>query len=353
MYSLKAIGVYLEITSICNRRCPYCYNDSSAKGTHLPLDTIRNILQECSECGIQQITISGGEPFLHPEIDKIGDSLLQYGIQAVFITNLSILPLNKILELAQQGHRFQVTLDSTDCCRNDLTRGTGSFDLVMNLLKQAKAAGVSQSIILRFNLSKNNTNEIQDVVELACRSGIKYLEFGFLYHTGRGKNYAPIFSYESDILLIHEISKELRQLQKKYSSDLAISYTTVENQVGCVLYGDGELGLGIKIEPNGDVFACQLFSGNENILGNVLNSRIQTVLDSPMAHSVVDQVRMRKRNQTDCAKCAFTEFCMCGCPAISYNQSGDINLVSDQCSMIKYFMKEKLKHLGNNLQLQL
>ena len=49
----------------------------------------------------------------------------------------------------------------------------------------------------------------------------------------------------------------------------------------------------------------------------------------------------RKRNK-NCCSCALSEICVCGCPAISFMNTGDINDISDQCYMIKYFVKNNL-----------
>ena len=140
--------------------------------------------------------------------------------------------------------------------------------------------------------------------------------------------------------------KELREIEEKHGETLKFSYTKLNNQLGCVIFGNGELSVSPKIEPNGNVYLCQLFSGEENVLGNIGYLSLQDVLSSHKAHQVIDRIRQRKCMQNDCSVCGFTDICMCGCPAVSYNQTGSLFEKNDQCSMIKFFLKERLKQIG-------
>ena len=71
MYKLVLGGTYIEITSFCNKDCPYCYNDSTIDGIVLNKELGFRIIDECHNCGISSISISGGEPFAHPNIYEI------------------------------------------------------------------------------------------------------------------------------------------------------------------------------------------------------------------------------------------------------------------------------------------
>src|ERR1039457_2475426 len=54
----------------CNLACAYCneFDDSSKP---VPLDTMHQRLDRLAGLGTAIITISGGEPLLHPELDSI------------------------------------------------------------------------------------------------------------------------------------------------------------------------------------------------------------------------------------------------------------------------------------------
>lgn len=345
MYSLKLDGLYIEITSFCNRNCPYCYNDSTQKGRSLSKETIFRIFEECHKLGITLVSISGGEPFAHSNIYEIISKLDELSMRAVIITNLSLLPVEKAVDIIQRGHMLQVTLDHPQKDINDITRGKGSYDLVIRLMDRLKEQNLTHNIILRYNVSKNNYNQIDNIVMLAECYGVRMLDIALLFKSGRGCSYEYVFDYNKDIQVIASLMKELNDIAEKHRETLKCNYTKLNDQLGCVLFGNDELSIGPKIEPNGDLYLCQLFSGEENVLGNINDLSLQEILSSRKAHQVVDKVRQRKCVQNDCSVCGFADICMCGCPAVSYNQTGSLFEKDDQCSMIKFFLKERVKQI--------
>ena len=345
MYSLKLGGLYIEITSFCNRNCPYCYNDSTQTGQSLSKETIFRVFEECYKFGITSVSISGGEPFAHSDIYEIISKLDELNMKAVIITNLSLLPIENAVNIIQRGHVLQVTLDHPNKEINDITRGKGSYDLVIRLMDRLKQQNLIHNIILRYNVSKNNYSQIDNIVALAEYYGVRMLDIALLFKSGRGCSYEYVFDYNKDIQVIASLMKELKEIEGKHRETLKCSYTKLNDQLGCVLFGYDELSIGPKIEPNGDVHLCQLFSGEENVLGNIEDLSLQDILSSRKARQVVDKVRQRKCVQNDCSVCGFTDICMCGCPAVSYNQTGSLFEKNDQCSMIKFFLKERVKQI--------
>lgn len=346
MYKLILGGAYIEITSFCNRDCPYCYNDSTKDGIVLNKDLVFRVIDECHNCGISSISISGGEPFAHPNIYEILSKLDAFHMRAVIITNLSLLSLEKAIEVAKRGHVLQVTLDYPEEIMNDNTRGKGSYKLIISLFERFKREGLIENIILRYNVGKNNSKLVEDIIGLAKQYEIRTLDIALLFKSGRGCTYDHVFNCVSDVRDIGKLMNQLHEYEISYGSELSFNYTKLNDQLGCVLFGDGALTIGPKIEPNGDVYICQLFSGSENVLGNIKDATLCEILSSNKAYKVVDRVRKRKQIQSECSKCGFTDICMCGCPAVSYNQTGNLFDKNDQCSMIKYFLKERVKQIG-------
>ena len=345
MYSFSFEGVYFEITAFCNRKCPYCYNDSDAFGNYLSKETIYKILDECTSNNVKHITISGGEPFCHPDIYDIIAKMNKLDIKGTFISNLSLVTDDIIRKMLLSGHSFQATLDSSEASNNDITRGKGSYDAVINLLSVAQNCGCLDRIALRFNLSKKNVREIESMINLATDNHMRLLNIALLTKSGRAVSYDGVYDYSQDIIALAQLMAKLKIIKEKYKDMIRIEYSELEEQVGCALIADGEIKLSPKIDPAGNVFLCQLFSGDENSLGNICNETLSGVLHSKKAIDLAEHIRKRKAKQQECIECKFTDFCMCGCPALSYNQTGDLYNKNDQCSMIKFFMKERMKKL--------
>jgi len=70
----------------CNLACEYCneYDDFSKP---VPTGAMFQRVDKLAELGTSVITISGGEPLLHPELDEIIRRIRQRGMIAGLITN--------------------------------------------------------------------------------------------------------------------------------------------------------------------------------------------------------------------------------------------------------------------------
>lgn len=74
----------------CNLRCSYCdtkysYDEESAKEM-----TFEEIHAEVYRMGCKKITLTGGEPLIHEDVDKLIDRLLHRGFQVNIETNGSV-----------------------------------------------------------------------------------------------------------------------------------------------------------------------------------------------------------------------------------------------------------------------
>ncbi|PYT19619.1 MAG: radical SAM protein, partial [Acidobacteria bacterium] len=96
----------------CNLACAYCneYDDFSPP---VPLDVMRRRLDRLAELRTTIITLSGGEPLLHPELDDIIARIRSHGIMAGMITNGYLLTADRIRRLNQAGlEHLQISIDN-------------------------------------------------------------------------------------------------------------------------------------------------------------------------------------------------------------------------------------------------
>ena len=96
----------------CNLACAYCneYDDYSKP---VPLDTMRRRLDHLADLGTTIITLSGGEPMLHPEVDDIIAHIRKRGIMAGMITNGYLLTGDRVRRLNQAGlEHMQISIDN-------------------------------------------------------------------------------------------------------------------------------------------------------------------------------------------------------------------------------------------------
>ena len=81
----------LKITDYCPIGCSYCYQNSTTKGLHASLGSLREIIPELYENkGLFEIAIGGGEPTMHPNFIEILEDIKNKGIVANFTTKSNI-----------------------------------------------------------------------------------------------------------------------------------------------------------------------------------------------------------------------------------------------------------------------
>jgi MoaA/NifB/PqqE/SkfB family radical SAM enzyme len=99
-------------TRRCNLSCTYCneYDDFSKP---VPLDEMFRRVDHLAELGVSIITQSGGEPLLHPDLDKIIARVRHHGRLAGMITNGYLLTTERIRQLNRAGlDHLQISIDN-------------------------------------------------------------------------------------------------------------------------------------------------------------------------------------------------------------------------------------------------
>jgi MoaA/NifB/PqqE/SkfB family radical SAM enzyme len=96
----------------CNLACTYCneYDDVSKP---VPLEEMKQRLDRLADMGTSVITISGGEPLMHPDLDEIIRHIRRRGIIAGMITNGFFLNKERIEQLNAAGlEHLQISIDN-------------------------------------------------------------------------------------------------------------------------------------------------------------------------------------------------------------------------------------------------
>jgi len=96
----------------CNLSCAYCneYDDVSKP---VPLEDMFRRVDKLTKLGTSIITQSGGEPLLHPDLDKIIARVRHHGRLAGMITNGYLLTADRIRQLNRAGlDHLQISIDN-------------------------------------------------------------------------------------------------------------------------------------------------------------------------------------------------------------------------------------------------
>jgi pyruvate-formate lyase-activating enzyme len=137
--------VWLYTNFDCNLRCDYCCVRSSPKAPRraLGLERVRRIASEAAELGVGELFVTGGEPFLLPDIGEILRACAAAAPTTV-LTNGMLLArrrLQSLRTLPRERVTLQISLDSPTPERHDQHRGKGTWAHAWKGIERARAEG--------------------------------------------------------------------------------------------------------------------------------------------------------------------------------------------------------------------
>jgi organic radical activating enzyme/TusA-related sulfurtransferase len=129
----------------CNLSCDYCCVRSSPKAPRraLGLERVQRIASEAAALGVKEIFVTGGEPFMLPDIGEIITACA--AVAPVTVLTNGMLFAGRRVEtlraLPRERVTFQISLDSPTSDRHDAHRGEGSWDRAWKGIQLARAKG--------------------------------------------------------------------------------------------------------------------------------------------------------------------------------------------------------------------
>ena len=131
----------------CNLACSYCVAKSGPRAERrgLALHAFRRLVDEASAYGIRELFLTGGEPFLLPDIGE----RLRYAaehIPTTVLTNAMLFHgrrLEMLRSLVGLDLRFQVSLDGADAETHDRYRGKGDWSKALAGIATLRELGMT------------------------------------------------------------------------------------------------------------------------------------------------------------------------------------------------------------------
>lgn len=162
------------ITKKCNFHCLYCGSGGEATASNneiISVDTIREYVTHGMERGLTKFRITGGEPFLHPQIDEILSFLDSTGCYILVNTNGSLIGNHKdTIEKLSSNVKFAVSFDTLKSERLEIISKVKCHEKIVENVRFLSQSGN----LLRLNMviNKHNCDEVYDIIdfcqELKC-----------------------------------------------------------------------------------------------------------------------------------------------------------------------------------------
>jgi MoaA/NifB/PqqE/SkfB family radical SAM enzyme len=104
--------VHLVVTRRCNLACTYC-NEYDHSSEPVPLEALASRVDRLAALGTGIVTLSGGEPLMHPLLEGVIRRVRSHGMLAGMITNGYLLTAARIRQLNDAGlDHLQISIDN-------------------------------------------------------------------------------------------------------------------------------------------------------------------------------------------------------------------------------------------------
>ena len=292
--------------------CIWCFKERRSE--ELSLSQIKNAFNKLN--GVETIKLTGGEPFIRPDILEI-ISIASRKFENVIINSNGLLINSEVCKSMKKFNpKLSISLDGPQEV-NDKIRGNGSFEKTVNKIKLLKENNFFVNI--KMTVSKINFPYINEMITLAKGIKANKLTFVKMNAVGNGAN------CREWVLSKKQMQELCETMQYKIAEENEIKLDLIDPLFN-TLNGRGEgceaTELSIYINSDGKIFPCAFLPLE---IGNITSDKIQDVLNSPF----LLKLRERKQYNEKCSRCDYWSVCK-GCRAEAYACSGDY-LDEDPC----------------------
>ncbi|MGL5694160.1 MAG: thioether cross-link-forming SCIFF peptide maturase [Peptostreptococcaceae bacterium] len=331
----------LHVAHDCNLKCKYCFAAQGDFGGSKELmsfevgkEAIDYLIANSGNRKNLEIDFFGGEPLMNFDVVK---QLVDYGrkvekengknIRFTITTNGILLDDEKIKYINENMHNAVLSLDGRKSV-NDNMRPTlndkGSHDIILPKFKKlVDERPKDKYYYIRGTFTRENLDFADDVMYFAEQGfGLTSVE--------------PVVDDESNPYALRNedlprVFEEYEKLAVKYADmqvkgdDFKFFHFIIDlNQGPCVIKRITGCGAGneyLAITPNGDIYPCHQFVGNEDYkLANIMDEEVVLPLEK------TNEFRnAHVYSKDDCKTCWNKFYCSGGCHANAINFNGDIS----------------------------
>lgn len=325
----------VQITERCNLRCAHCFVSSTAVGADMSVDAfLDQVLPQLVEARVQRLTLTGGEPFVHPDILEFCAAVAGVGLPVGVCTNATQTSDEQIDYLSQLGNvHLNVSFDGFRPDSHGKFRGNrDSFSVTVETTRKFAQAGLLQGLLSTPNML-TRPQEFADLCEFAVEVGARYVLMNPLSAFGRGvKSQGQLAAPEDTMRAIQAVTEH-------FGDRLDLAYIRFPNDDKPL--GSCEAGKIIYVFADGAVAVCPYlvfaartprsrYADTDFIVGSILDGQVGELLEGYDFHQ-----RFTVGANTTCGTCHLSDACGKGCPAALVAQGqliGDID--AEQCPVV-------------------
>ena len=311
----------IEITEKCNLRCRYCYGAfAPEKSTSLNYGEAAKLFKVLKERNVKTLELTGGEPSVNPDFDKILDEACKLFKMVTIMTNAVVLRPST-LQIYKKHHNkvgFSISIDGFSDETNDFQRGVrNTFQRTLNNIIRIKNNVNPHFLRVVYMLTNENIDEVDKFFDHLLSHGIMNLMVSVPENVEKGRTYKL-----SDGCMMSDrksrsrnmLEAKIMQLGEKYSKRI----NTIIDRLGThgirVANAIPSCGAGwttLSFQANGNVQPCNMM-GSEWTLGNFKEDPFLNFLshaNSLYTAFATMNLSAENGNRDECQRCEHNDFC--------------------------------------------
>lgn len=326
----------VQITERCNLHCAHCFVSSTKEGTDLSLRELTDlVIPRLRRARVERITLTGGEPFVHPGLMALCRHLADIDMPVGICTNATQTTDEQIEQLAALGNvHVNVSLDGFRPETHGKFRGErSSFQVTVATVRKFADAGLLQGLLSTPNML-TTPDEFADLCEFAVEVGAEYVLMNPLSSMGRGvKSQGRLAADTTKMNAIREVTERFRPAGVELvhirfpNTDLPLAGCDAGKLI--YVFADGATAVCPYL-----VFAARTpqsaYADTDFLVGNILHSEVAPSLD---AYDLAGTLTMG--SNSTCRSCSMNGSCGKGCPAAVISRGLEIGeLDAEQCPRV-------------------
>lgn len=254
--------LYLQLLYRCNFNCQHCFHgERLMRKDEFSFENACRLLEIFQdEYSITNVTLLGGEPFIHRNITEIISFSKALGLQVDICTNGYRIE-KKLRKSASKIDNLRISLEGLEKT-NDQIRRQGSFAAAIKTLGIANELGVDTSVTMTVNAK--NFREVIPLAKVVSEYGVKEVKLHCLRAIGNVLSHEDLIVQDSSIYddLVEEILKgrESSPIPILMDEDLDPKCSVIKNGKR-----DQDELERVEVQPNGELYiSCKAVGDDSN-----------------------------------------------------------------------------------------
>ncbi len=278
------------LTARCNARCGFCAWNPEFYDPRDQLDTaaIERLYADAREAGFIGVSIWGGEPLVHKDIERILRHAKSLGLITNMVTNGFL--LERKMHVLPLVDRLCISVDHPSSKHDEIRGIRGLFDRIVESTREVRRRDPGKTIIFIYTLQKSNADPetLREMAQLLRSLGVVGIFNGMRDEAAGDSGDAAIDTYAPTPAQLSEAFTTLGELKRR-GFPILNSQTHIDMmRDGPPVYRCHWPKLMLPVEANGDVVDCMHWGTRP--IANLRDRSFAEILESPRLRELAGEV---------------------------------------------------------------